>query len=407
MGVRLPAEYQEVEYLESTGTQYIDTGFVADINSSFKCKAVMRRSDTAGSYVSIFGATTNTKNGYRIMVPKRQVQFQASENCETGVFLTANSSPVDFELSNGRLVLNGTTYTYKSYHSQGNIPIYLFASCGDNQVNGPWYWRIFDFRINSGTQKILEFVPCYRKSDNKPGMYDLVTKQFLVNQGTGEFIVGPDVIDSISPWLVARRRMLMRRKDELPAAYRRLHYLESDGAAYINTLLAPANDMTHVVKFQFTKPLSSDRYATVFGCYSAGSRARCQFNYAFDGVLGWGRAFDRYTGNYDNNEHIAVISNASFLVDNINIYTPTSSDFSVASGSIKPIVLFGTNSNGTVNSDTITDGLRISSYKVYRDGAIRRNFIPCIRKSDGAKGMYEAVGKVFRANAGSGEFSGN
>lgn len=37
------------------------------------------------------------------------------------------------------------------------------------------------------------YYPCYRKSDNKPGMYDIVSGQFFTNQGTGEFLTGPVV----------------------------------------------------------------------------------------------------------------------------------------------------------------------------------------------------------------------
>jgi len=33
--------------------------------------------------------------------------------------------------------------------------------------------------------------PCYRKSDNKPGMYDLTNGVFYTNAGSGEFIYGP------------------------------------------------------------------------------------------------------------------------------------------------------------------------------------------------------------------------
>ena len=61
------------------------------------------------------------------------------------------------------------------------------------------------FKINDR----CEFIPCYRKSDDKPGMYDLITKQFFINQGEGEFLVGPNVIDSISPLMVAWRRIMM------------------------------------------------------------------------------------------------------------------------------------------------------------------------------------------------------
>jgi hypothetical protein len=37
---------------------------------------------------------------------------------------------------------------------------------------------------------VRDLYPALRKSDNKPGMYDRITKQFFVNQGTGEFNYG-------------------------------------------------------------------------------------------------------------------------------------------------------------------------------------------------------------------------
>ncbi len=38
-----------------------------------------------------------------------------------------------------------------------------------------------------------DFVPCYRKSDDEIGMYDLVNDIFYTNQGTGTFTKGPEV----------------------------------------------------------------------------------------------------------------------------------------------------------------------------------------------------------------------
>ena len=43
-------------------------------------------------------------------------------------------------------------------------------------------------------RKIIHLVPCYRKQDNKPGVYDIVTKQFLTNGGSdADFGLGPDI----------------------------------------------------------------------------------------------------------------------------------------------------------------------------------------------------------------------
>ena len=35
---------------------------------------------------------------------------------------------------------------------------------------------------------VRDFIPCIRKQDNKPGLYDIVNNVFYTNQGTGEFL---------------------------------------------------------------------------------------------------------------------------------------------------------------------------------------------------------------------------
>ena len=51
---------------------------------------------------------------------------------------------------------------------------------------------IYSAKILDGSNEIRNFVPCYRKSDNKAGLYDLVNNEFYTNQGTGDFITGND-----------------------------------------------------------------------------------------------------------------------------------------------------------------------------------------------------------------------
>lgn len=77
------------------------------------------------------------------------------------------------------------------------IPIRLFdvTNGGSGTAHVPvslFIGDIFEFRITENNATILDFIPCYRKSDRKPGMYDTVTKQFFTNSGTGEFILGPE-----------------------------------------------------------------------------------------------------------------------------------------------------------------------------------------------------------------------
>ena len=53
--------------------------------------------------------------------------------------------------------------------------------------------KIYDCKIWVGNKLLRHFIPCYRKSDNVIGMYDVVNKVFYVNQGTGSFTKGPNI----------------------------------------------------------------------------------------------------------------------------------------------------------------------------------------------------------------------
>jgi len=47
--------------------------------------------------------------------------------------------------------------------------------------------------VTRGTSIIVKLIPCYRKSDMKPGMYDVVNGEFKTSATSGEFILGPSV----------------------------------------------------------------------------------------------------------------------------------------------------------------------------------------------------------------------
>ena len=72
--------------------------------------------------------------------------------------------------------------------------MWLFAL---HRTNGNYFGyggRIYELEIYDNGTKVRHYRPCYRKLDNKPGMYDTVEDKFYVNLGTGDFIVGPDIV---------------------------------------------------------------------------------------------------------------------------------------------------------------------------------------------------------------------
>ena len=201
-GGRLPAEYQEVEYLESTGTEYIKTGIECTsdlaVDFAFATKTIENKAFCGGinlinapvyfrhhcspdvaTYTPFYWCQNDSLNNaaveYGIMSGKK---YEVSINPQTG---TAKINATNRSFSPVR---SGLT-TGKDYGIFARI-------ASDNSIQSRPV-IIYYFKFYRNNVLIGNFVPCYRKADSKPGMYDLVTRNFYVNQGTGEFLYGANV----------------------------------------------------------------------------------------------------------------------------------------------------------------------------------------------------------------------
>ena len=201
----LPAEYQQVEYLQSSGTQYLDTGVKAGNDLTVQAKIVNNESAQGTSQNRQFlGARTGATNRFFTWV------FDWGGNIYYGYRDTYASTgkswgkDVVYEfsitISNSlfSIVLHGdygwSWSTSISQQFSGDINLYML-SCNDwnngNPANNHFLkGQVYYCKIEKNGTLVRDFIPCYRKSDNKPGMYDLVTDTFLTNAGSGEFTVG-------------------------------------------------------------------------------------------------------------------------------------------------------------------------------------------------------------------------
>ena len=189
-GGLLPNGYQKVNYLESNGTQFIDTDFIPDINSAAQgILAAMTRNDNNCSGCALSGSRGWFMFGCGTATSGLQALF--CKDNRQGVLATYDSNYHDYYISNGLQKIDDQI---------SNVEINAF---GDVMLPV----RLFSLRYNWGgtyqyAQKISEyklwqcgvlehdFIPCLRMQDNKPGMYDAVTRAFFTNDGTGEFLYG-------------------------------------------------------------------------------------------------------------------------------------------------------------------------------------------------------------------------
>lgn len=91
------------------------------------------------------------------------------------------------ELSKNGLYLDGTKLNFTAGTSMANANLILFRVLNDNRV---FLGKIYSTKVYDDNILIRDLVPCYRKSDNVIGMFDLVNNVFYTNAGSGTFLKG-------------------------------------------------------------------------------------------------------------------------------------------------------------------------------------------------------------------------
>ena len=196
---KLPNEYQQVEYIESTGTQYIDTGYYGNENTKIESKIAITNLSGSGN-IGIYGSqngNTQNSNAFALCISNQQTYiFPQVDNEARNVI--AN---LEFELNKTYNFIHnkhswyydgtlGATWTNPSSFTTNNT-ITIF------KINGSTYEKVqakvYEFKIYENNTLIKNMIPCYKKADSTIGMYDLVNGVFYENDGTGTFAKGNNV----------------------------------------------------------------------------------------------------------------------------------------------------------------------------------------------------------------------
>lgn len=198
---KLPSEYQQVEYIESTGTQYIDTDYIAKKNT--KAELTLSFNGTfKNATPNFFGAL---EGDYTFAVNFGQTQSTTvypwvGKSYAAGgktYFVSINDSTRENE---NVLSIQSGAFKYGDFEKVisemtedlKTVPLALFGR-NVNGVTNPFdasNMRLYGCKIYENEQIVRDFIPCNRKSDNVAGLYDLVEDKFYTNAGTGTFLVG-------------------------------------------------------------------------------------------------------------------------------------------------------------------------------------------------------------------------
>ena len=191
-GSTLPSEYQEVEYIESTGTQWINTGIKATNKTMIKAKLYTTNTGVSKSW---FGGSINSSHSFIFQAygsNRYHYQYGTSGSWPTtNIQDTIVGIEFDVEYGNGSIKINELKtedLPITSFYDSTNLAIFAING-GSYPIDG----RVYYFKIFEDDNLIRNFVPCYRKSDNVIGLYDTINGVFYTNQGTGTFGKGSNV----------------------------------------------------------------------------------------------------------------------------------------------------------------------------------------------------------------------
>lgn len=189
-------EYDVLEYIESHGTQYIDTGFKANNNTSIEYTFESTDFTRTSNLFCCRGADTET-NTLTSFVINKIIRFDYGQGTSAvttsqisqGTKYVVKTEKNKFYLNNS-LIGTASATTFNP-----NISMYFMASFTGNHesISNYAYIKFYGAKIYDNETLARNFIPIKRKSDGAIGLYDLVEGKFYGNNGTGTFGAGPKV----------------------------------------------------------------------------------------------------------------------------------------------------------------------------------------------------------------------
>lgn len=356
----IPSELVELEYIESTGTQYIETG----ISAKNITKAIIDF-----QYITVDSSREN-----QIM----SVWADASNHMQCGLtgttFLTGRGTTFS-QTSNMTARTTGTSVPI----GNPDILIPLFAQRA-SAVDRWSIAKLYSCKMYNNSTIVRDFIPAKRISDSKCGLWDKVNLKFYTDENGGNFKAGAE-------------------KSAIAAIGTPIEYIQSSGTQYIDSNFIPKATTRTIMK---AEPMSWSTYNAFFGTRNATSPTASQAYVAaipaatlyrsdyFGSSLTAETPTVMQITNIDKNKNICSFNNI--------MITNTSSTVNATTN----MFLLALNNVGTAKYFL---SAKLYSCQIYDGNTLVRDFIP-IKTTTNIYGLWDKVNKVFYKNAGTGTFNG-
>lgn len=184
----LPSGYKKLEYIQSSGTQYIDTGIIGSYDT--RVTADFEVLSIGSGTVFVFGSQANNDVRFCLGITSAGVfrsdygtEYTSGPSAATGTKYTADKN-------RNVCTINGTAINSNTQTFTGTTNIYLFARSYSSLSYSSL--KMYGCKIYSNDVLVRDFIPCKNASD-VVGMWDDVNSTFYGNAGSGTFTAGPGI----------------------------------------------------------------------------------------------------------------------------------------------------------------------------------------------------------------------
>lgn len=376
--------YEILEYIESTGTQYINTG-ITYAPSKCKFEFEYKFNENSENGGNIFGTTT-TDGLFLMHRPEAngssfRLKIQFGEPPTTFYHTyDLNKHKAIFDLPAKTYTLDGTLIKSDvgSATRTLNKPIYLLATNGTS-ISRQARANLYSFKVYYDNSLVRDFIPVKRLSDNAYGMLDTLTNTFYANSGTGTFV-----------------GQSLSTPEYIEEDVEQVDYIENLSTAYIDTGIIPNNNTwIEMVENQsggiYMAGVFKAWNNTMYGWYNTGTASANRVLYANTSV--------QALLTLNKKEKVSVKANKVYI-DDVLKHTFTSVTFTSPSS----LFLFNFNGNGTPGTEYGYG--KIYSCKLWQNNGatLVRDLIPVKYGTEYC--MLDLVEMKLYHNAGTGAFSG-
>ena len=199
----LPSGYTQVEYVENTGTTYINTGFKPNQNTKIILTTQCVTSTSggrhigAGGYDGVNAIQYDYENG---ATGTLHISWGGYAGWATYSDCVGDYNKHTYEWDGNTFYRDkGTqdefsaTTSYTTYQCTDDLAIFTrFQNGAGGGSTEAFKGKVFDFKLYDDGTLVRDLIPCYRNSDNKAGMYDIVNDVFYYPP-SGDLVAGNPV----------------------------------------------------------------------------------------------------------------------------------------------------------------------------------------------------------------------